>query len=218
MILKKKVRIVVDILMFILFVLLMGYHIISDMNHEILGVFLFILFIIHHILNIKWYKTIFKGNITFIKVLFIVVNFLLLLAILGIIISGVLISGYVFSFLDIPVTSLGRKLHLFSTSWGFVLMGIHLGLHFKMMLTKILKKLKNSAFEYFVYLLIFIVVLLGMYAFVKNGYGRDMMLLTDFKFFDYEQSSIMFYLEQLSIMFCLSFITYGIVLLVGRKK
>ena len=97
-------------------------------------------------------------------------------------------------------------------------MGIHLGLHFKMMLTKILKKLKNSAFEYFVYLLIFIVVLLGMYAFVKNGYGRDMMLLTDFKFFDYEQSSIMFYLEQLSIMFCLSFITYGIVLLVGRKK
>ena len=49
MILKKKVRIVVDILMFILFVLFMGYHIISDMNHEILGVFLFILFIIHHI-------------------------------------------------------------------------------------------------------------------------------------------------------------------------
>ena len=93
MILKKKVRILVDILMFILFVLLMGYHIISDMNHEILGVFLFILFIIHHILNIKWYKTIFKGNITFIKVLFIVVNFLLLLAILGMLLVEFLYRG-----------------------------------------------------------------------------------------------------------------------------
>ena len=209
---------IIDIVMFVLFILLMGYHIISDQYHEILGVCLFILFIIHHILNYKWYQTLFKGKYTFIKVLFIVVNFMLLLAILGIFISGVLISAHVFHFLNIPTTNFGRQLHLFSTAWGFVLMGIHLGLHLKMMLGKSFKKLKNSSFEYLVYLVIFLIILFGFYAFIKNRYYSDMALLTDFKFFDYEQSPLGFYLEQLAIIFGLSFITYGITSLVNRKK
>lgn len=98
--------------MFVLFMLLMG---ISNEYHEILGICLFILFIIHHILNIRWYKTIFKGKYTFTRVLFIIVNFLLLLTILGIFISAVLISAHVFQFLNIPTANLGRQLHLFST-------------------------------------------------------------------------------------------------------
>ena len=204
--------------MFVLFILLMGYHVISDEYHEILGVCLFILFIIHHVLNYKWYKIIFKGKYTFIKVLFIVVNFMLLLAILGIFISGVLISAHVFGFLDIPTTNFGRQLHLFSTVWGFVLMGIHLGLHFNMILGKYLKKLKSSSFEYLVYLLIFFLLLFGSYAFIKNRYWSDMGLLTEFKFFDYTQSPIFFYLEQLAIIFCLFFLTYSIVFLVSKRR
>ena len=185
--LKKKLRIIVDLVMFLLFIILMGYHIISDQYHEIPGVCLFLLFILHHILNYKWYKTLLKGKYTFTKILF---------AILGIFISGVLISAHVFEFLNIPTINFARQLHLFSTAWGFVLMGIHLGLHFKMMLGKSFKKLKNSSLEYFVYLLIFLIILFGVYAFVKNQYWSDMLLLTDFKFFDYDQSLLMFYLEQ----------------------
>lgn len=216
--LKKKLRIIVDLVMFLLFIILMGYHIISDQYHEIPGVCLFLLFILHHILNYKWYKTLLKGKYTFTKILFIVVNFMLLFAILGIFISGVLISAHVFEFLNVPTTSFARQLHLFSTAWGFVLMGIHLGLHFKMMLGKSFKKLKNSSLEYFVYLLIFLIIPFGVYAFVKNQYWSDMLLLTDFKFFDYDQSLLMFYLEQFAIIFGLSFITYGIISFVNRKE
>lgn len=129
-----------------------------------------------------------------------------------------MISAHVFDFLNIPTTNFARQLHLFSTVWGFVLMGIHLGLHLKMMLGKSFKKLKNSSLEYFVYLVIFLIILFGVYAFVKNQYWSDMLLLTDFKFFDYDQSSLMFYLEQLAIIFGLSFITYGIISFVNRKK
>lgn len=209
---------IIDLIMFILFVLLMGYHIISDEYHEILGVCLFLLFIVHHILNDRWYRTLFKGKYTFTRGLFITVNFMLLFAILGIFVSGVLMSAYVFQFLDIPTTSFSRQLHLLSTSWGFVLMGIHLGLHLNMMLGKYFKKLKNSIFEYFVYLIIFLIILFGVYAFIKNRYWSDMVLLTDFKFFDYGQSPIVFYLEQLSIIFGLSFLTYGIPSLVNKGK
>ena len=54
------------------------------------------------------------------------------------------LNKVVFDFLNIPTTNFARQLHLFSTVWGFVLMGIHLGLHLKMMLGKSFKKLKNS--------------------------------------------------------------------------
>lgn len=215
---KKKVKIIVDVAMFVLFVLLMGYHIISNQYHEILGVVLFIFFIIHHVLNYKWYKTLLKGKYTFTRVLFIVVNFMLLLAILGIFISGILISAHVFHFLNIPTTNFARQLHLFSTVWGFVLMGIHLGLHLQMILAKYAKKLKNSMFEYLFYLLLFVLILFGCYAFIKNRYWRDMAFLTKFKFFDYTQSPFLFYLEQLAILFGLSFITYGIVSFVNGRK
>ena len=87
-----------------------------------------------------------------------------------------------------------------------------------MMLGKSFKKLKNSSLEYFVYLLIFLIILFGVYAFVKNQYWSDMLLLTDFKFFDYDQSLLMFYLEQFAIIFGLSFITYGIISIVNRKE
>ena len=58
----KIFRIVIDITMYILFVLLMGHHIIDELPHEVLGTILFTLFIIHNILNYIFYKSIFKGK------------------------------------------------------------------------------------------------------------------------------------------------------------
>ncbi len=60
----KKFRIFIDVLMYIVFIVLMGHHITDNLIHEILGTILFVLFIIHHILNYKYYKTIFKGKYT----------------------------------------------------------------------------------------------------------------------------------------------------------
>ena len=42
--------------------LLMAYSLIGELFHEIIGSLIFILFIIHHILNRKWYGSILKGK------------------------------------------------------------------------------------------------------------------------------------------------------------
>ena len=59
----KKLRIIIDIIMFILIIILMGYHITDNKIHEYLGIIPFILFIIHHIINYRYYKNLFKGSI-----------------------------------------------------------------------------------------------------------------------------------------------------------
>ena len=113
-------------LLILIFVILMGHHITENLIHEILGTILFILFIVHHILNYRYYKTIFKGKYNFKRVFLLIIDLLLLISMIGMIISAINISSDVFTFLNIPTTIFGRQLHMLSTSWAFVIMSIHL--------------------------------------------------------------------------------------------
>lgn len=215
---KKKFRILIYITMTILLVILMGYYITENKIHEILGITLFVLFIFHNILNIKWYKTIFKGKHSFQRNFHIIVNLLLLIAMFGMIISSVMISANVFDFLNIPTTILGRKLHIFFNSWIFILIAIHIGLHLNEVMAKISKKMKNNTFEYVYYLLIVFLSGFGLYSFISSKIWEDMFLLKEYKFFDYDKSCIIFYLEYLSIIFFISIATYSILLLIRKIK
>ena len=98
----KKIKIIIDITMYILFIILMGHHITETLIHEILGTILFVIFIIHNILNIKFYKTIGKGKYTKKRTIQLIIDLLLLLSMIGMIISSINISAEVFRFLKIP--------------------------------------------------------------------------------------------------------------------
>ncbi|MBS4764411.1 MAG: hypothetical protein KHX06_10630, partial [Brachyspira sp.] len=66
---KKIIKIFVDIIMTILLFLLTAYHWTGDTIHEYLGFSLFFFFILHHILNFNWYKSLFKGKYSFNRIL-----------------------------------------------------------------------------------------------------------------------------------------------------
>lgn len=215
---NKKFRIILDIIMTCLFIVLMGYYATDNAVHEILGVITFVLFILHNIINIKWYKSIFKGKHNFQRTFHILINLLLFLAMLGMMISGIMISTDVFAFLDIPTTMFGRMLHMASTSWGFVLMAIHVGLHITALMNKLNTKMKNSTFEYVYYFILVILVGVGIYSFVNLRLWEDMFLVNHFKFFDYEQSPIMFYLKCMTILIAIALIIYSIFALVRKLK
>ena len=144
----KKFRIIIDVIMYIIFIVLMGHHITENKIHEILGIVIFILFIIHNLLNFKFYKTIFKGKYNLKRLFLTTIDVLLLVCFIGIVISSINISSDVFNFLNIQAKSWGLKLHMLSTSWGFIMISIHLGLHLNPLLNKINTKMKKSAFEY----------------------------------------------------------------------
>lgn len=214
----KKFRIILDIVMTCLFIVLMGYYATDNAVHEILGVITFVLFIIHNILNIKWYKSIFKGKHNFQRTFHIAINLLLFIAILGMMISGIMISADVFDFLNIKTTMFGRMLHMLSTSWGFVLMAIHVGLHITSMMNKLNTKMKNNTFEYVYYFILILLVGFGIYSFINLNLWEDMFLVNHFKFFDYEQSPIIFYLKCLSIIISLALIIYFILNIIKNTK
>ena len=214
----KKTKMIIDIFMYLIFIILMGHHITGNLIHEILGSILFVLFTLHHILNYRYYKVVFKGKYTFKRLFMLITDFLLLICMLGMIISAINISSDVFTFLNIPTTIFGRKLHMISTSWGFVIMSIHLGLHIGILINKLNKKMKDNTFEYVYYLILFLIAIYGLYSFIKLNFISDMFLLNAFKFYDFNELPIIFYLHVLSSSLFIGLITYLINNLNSQRK
>jgi len=137
---------------------------------------------------------------------------------LGMMISGIMISSDVFDFLNIRTTMFGRKLHMISTSWGYILMSIHIGLHITGVMNKLNTKMKNSTFQYVYYFILVLLIGFGIYSFISFRLWEEMFLLVDFKFFDYEQSVTFFYLKYIAILLAISLVIYIILKLIKIIK
>lgn len=74
---KKKFvsKIIVDIIMTVLLLFLMGRQLTGNFVHEWMGTGIFILWMIHHILNRNWYHHLFQGKYTLMRMVQTVVNF-----------------------------------------------------------------------------------------------------------------------------------------------
>ncbi len=107
---------------------------------------------------------------------------------------------------------------MLSTSWGFILMAIHVGLHLNSMMSKINKKMKNSTFEYVYYFGLLILEGLGLYSFISTKVWEDMLLVNDFKFYDYNQNGIIFYLKYIGIVVFIELTVYLIFKLINKLK
>lgn len=115
--------------------LLMTYELIGEAMHEWIGIGMFALFIIHHILNRKWSRSVFKGKYTPFRIWQTVLVVGILLTMAGSMYSGVILSKHALLFVSIQGRrAFAREIHMVSAYGGFVLMSLHLGLHWGMML------------------------------------------------------------------------------------
>lgn len=200
----KIIRITVDAGMYILFLLLMGYHLFENLHHEILGATVFVLFFIHNGLNWRWYKNLFKGKYTLSRSLQTACNLLLCVTMLCTIASALMLSRDVFYFLNLTNSGLGRKLHMVATVWTFLLESLHLGFHWEAIQKSITKKITlpatlATAAKWFFRLVVLAVCLYGIFAFRSRNLCNEMFLLTEFKFMDFEEPPLRFFADHAAI-------------------
>ena len=188
---KKHIRILVDCGMVLLLPLLMAYSLVGEAAHEYLGIGMFLLFVSHHILNIAWWKHIFRGKYTLLRVLGTVINLALAMIMLVLPISGMILSRNVFRFLHFNGVSTARTVHLMASYWGLVLMSFHAGMHGNVMMGMIRKDTNpQSPSKIKIWSLRIITVLLavcGVHAFMKNEIGSYLFLRTQFVFIDFSK-------------------------------
>lgn len=121
---------IVDGAMFLFLLNQMVYVLTGQHHHERTGTAMVLLILCHNLLNHRWFGAVRKGKYNSRRLLGLVLNFLTLAAVLGLFISGVVMSRYVFDFLPIHRgRALARRVHIFCAYWGFLLMAVHIGMH-----------------------------------------------------------------------------------------
>ncbi len=195
----KRLRMILDIAMTVLMPLLMAYSLIGETFHEIIGTLIFILFIIHHVLNRKWSGALFKGRYSPDRVFRTGINALLFAFMILQPLSGILMSKHLYTFLpSLPLSAWARSVHMLLAYWGYVLLSIHAGTHLTAPLAK-LRKNRRGAFTLLITALAAI-SLYGAYAFVKRGFPGYLSAKTMFAFFDYSEPVLLFLLDYLAVM------------------
>ena len=101
--------------------------------------------------------------------------------------------------------------------WGFVCMGLHLGLHWSMMLTMARKHLQPSPLRTWSLCLIgWLWALYGALAFHRRDVGLYLLLKSHFVFYDYSEPVIFFLIDYFSVMAL--FVLIGYYFIQGLKR
>ncbi len=196
--------------MTIMLPMLMAYNMIGEVFHEWTGTAMFAMFIIHHGLNYRFAASVTKGKYTPSRILFTAVDLLLLIDILAMMISAVIISHHVFAFLHINVgSSFARTAHLLGSYWGFILMSVHIGLHFHSVIGMFQKRLKPVKVMNLMLIVACIAVSgYGLYVFLSRKILDYLLLKTQFVFFDFSESLFLFILDYISMIVLFGTIGY----------
>ena len=142
---KNVIKLILDVIMLLLLVVMYNKTAISISFHEVGGLAVCGLFLIHKALNWNWIvsvtKKVFSKTLPAKTRLGYVVDVLLLAAMIIIAVSGVLISKTILTGIS-SQDMIWKTRHYFFSSVALILLGIHVGLHWsfvKGMFTKIIK-------------------------------------------------------------------------------
>lgn len=210
---KTKFKIMIDILMSVALLVLMAQQLVGEKAHEWLGVSMFVLFITHNILNLSWYQSLPKGKYSIYRIFKTAINIAIFLSMIGSMVSGIILSRHVFTFLPISGGAFfARTLHILCAYWGFVLMSLHIGFHWSMivgMIHRMAKNIRPSRTRALILCIIAVVITAyGIYAFTSRQLGEYMLLKTQFVFFDFNEPLVFFFADYFSIMFLFAFISF----------
>ena len=126
---KKKI---LDIVMAVLMIGVMSYQATGSLFHEVCGVLLLLLFVLHNILNRIWYRNLGKGRYSAFRSMMLAVNVLILIAMLAAMLTGIYVSQNLFApILGMRESYLIRPYHVAAGAWGTVLVSVHAGMHLR---------------------------------------------------------------------------------------
>ena len=215
---KSNIKILVDALMTLALLFLMSYELLGSQQHEIVGMLMFALFIIHHVLNINWAKNLTKGRQSPIRIFQNILVLLVLVSLIGAMISGVIISRHLFSFLNFKYSATASRIHMLSVYWGFVFMSMHLGLHFNMFSLMIKNKSNpKKPIKAVIKIVLALIFAYGVFAFFKRNLIGYLFLQNQFFMLGDNELLLLYILDYMAVMFAIALLSHFISTLIRKS-
>ena len=192
----------VDGALFLLLLNQMGYVLTGQQHHEGTGTVMVLLVLCHNLLNRRWFGAVGKGKYNSRRLFGTALNFLTIALMSALFISGVIMSRYVFDFLPIRGgRALARRVHILCAYWGFLLMAVHMGMHWdgvKRRMGNTFGKGETEGNRMFSSVG-WAVSVYGIYAFYRHEILSFLWMKNEFAIFD-QQSVFIFVMDYLAMI------------------
>ena len=163
---KNTFKIIFDVVLALGTVLLYKKNVLGLGFHELAGIAVCVLFVVHHLINRKWIaavtKNLFSKTTPAKTRIEYIVDVLLCLSFLGVLITGIGISKKYLSTLAF-LGNKGKIWHFFFSGCALILTGIHVGLHWKWISGTVLGKNKDKVSKpvHIICIVIFVAMMAG---------------------------------------------------------
>jgi hypothetical protein len=177
----------------------LAYWWLGNAVHEVAGTAMFLLLIVHNVFNRRWYGTVPRTRPEPRSVINVAVTSLLLLGMLALLITSVLISSALSAFIPSYGGFTARQIHILAGYWVLVIVSIHLGLRWPMLMgvaRNLFGISQSSAARTFVLrLLAAAIALHGVWSSFALGVGTKLAMQMTLDWWNFEESVAGFFIH-----------------------
>ena len=199
----------------------LAYWWLGNVAHEVAGTAMFVLLVVHNVFNRRWYGTVARtreprGLIN------VGLTFLLLAGMLALLVTSVLISNTLAGLLPSWGGFTVRQIHTFAAYWVLVIVSIHLGLRWPMIMGVARSLLgiatPSPARTLALRALAAVIAIHGIWSSFALGIGTKLAMQVTLDWWNFEESVAGFFIHCVAIAGLYMFLTYYTINRLQQRK
>lgn len=207
-----RARLVLDFLAIALIIACLAYWWLDNLSHELFGTALFTLVIVHNVFNRLWYPRVRNGRRDAVRIFNIVSIVCLAVAMLIMLGTSLLISRDLFWFTSIDGGFTVREFHMFAGYWTLLIVAVHLGTRWTVVMNTVRSTLgltsTNAVRTLVLRIIAFAIAVWGVKSSFDMTFGSKLMLSYSLDMWDFNESSLGFFLNYLAIVGLYAVVTH----------
>lgn len=201
----------------------LSYWWLGNIAHELAGTAMFLLIIVHNVFNRRWWGTIPKARREARGRFNIAVTLVLLVAMLALLVTSVLISNALSGIMSAYGGFTVRQIHTLAAYWALVIVSVHLGLRWPMIMG-VARKLTgisepNAMRALGLRAIAVLIAVHGVWSSFELAIGTKLSMQMTLDWWNFEESVLGFFIHCITIGGLYMFLTYYAVKWIqGRKR
>ncbi len=203
-------RLVLDFVAVGFFVMAMAYWWLDNRTHELVGTVMFALLFLHNVFNRRWWGRLPKTRRASRPWITVVLNLTLLVSMVALMSTSVLVSQSLFRQVAVGGAT-AREIHILAAYWSLVVVALHLGLHWSIVMNVARAILgisgKNATRTLALRLASVGITVHGVHSSFELGIWPRLLNLPTMQFWDFNEDTVGFFIHLGSLLG--SFIVLG---------
>lgn len=217
-----RLRLLLDFVAVALVIACLAYWWLDNLSHELFGTALFVLVIVHNVFNRRWYGGVTKRRMDATRIVNLVTIFCLAIGMTVMLVTSLLVSRDLFPFTALSGAFAVREIHMFAGYWVLLIVAIHLGTRWEVVMDVFRKTFdiqQPNAFRAWIARLVALaIVAWGVKSFSHMAFGSKLMLTYSLDMWDFNESTLGFFINYISIVGLCAAVTHYSLGIVRRLK